>query len=126
MMYRAAFDFGVKRRIDWADDLAAFHGHIQRVREHIAVRKSVEDVRVIADIGAGSLTLDFLIEADSPHTAESNAMDIVSLAIRECGARHLGLYPEALESHLKSRMNAFSGLRTPVWQRRRILISDAA
>ncbi len=49
MMYRAAFDFGVTRRIDWADDLAAFHGHISRVREHIAVRRGVKDVRVIAD-----------------------------------------------------------------------------
>ena len=110
MIYRAAFDFCVKRRIDWNDDLAAFHGHIERVREHIAARKAVEDVRVIADMGAASLTLDFRISADSPSAAESDAMDIVSLAIRECGARHLGLYPMAHESQLRSRMNAFSGV----------------
>ena len=126
MMYRAAFDFGVTRRIDWADDIAAFHGHIERVIEHIAARRMIEDVRAIADISESCLTLDFLIEADSGEVAETNAMEVVSLAIRECGARHMGLYPLALESQLKSRANAFSGLRTPVWQRRRILIAEAA
>ena len=68
----------------------------------------------------------FQATADSGEIAETNAMDVVSLAIRECGARHMGLYPLAFESQLKSRVNAFSGLRTPVWQRRRILIAEAA
>lgn len=126
MMYRAVFEFGVTRRIDWDDDLAGFHGHIDRVREHIEARKMASDVRVVADITASCLTLDFLIQADNDEAAASNALDIVSLAIRECGARHLGLYSLAEESQLKSRVNAFSGLRTPVWQRRRILIAEAA
>ena len=126
MQYRAAFDFGVTRRIDWADDLAAFHGHIDAVREHIDVRKMTRDVRVMADIAGSCLTLDFVIEAANEDEAAAEALDIVSLAIRESGARHLGLYPSAKEAHLKSRVNAFSGLRTPLWKPRRILIAAAA
>ncbi len=126
MLYRAAFEFGVTRRIEWADDLAAFHGHVDRVREHIEARKRTSDVRVMADISAASLTLDFLIEADDNVSAEAEAVEIVSLAIRECGARHMGLFPIGEESQLKSRVNAFSGLRTPLWSPRRILIAAAA
>lgn len=126
MLYRAAFDFAVTRRIAWADDLAAFHGHVDRVREHIEARKATSDVRVIADIAESCLTLDFLIEATDKADAEAEATEIVSLAIRECGARHLGLFPMSEESQLRSRVNAFSGLRTPLWTPRRILIAGAA
>jgi len=125
MRYRAAFDFRVTRRIEWEDDLAGFHGHIERVSEHIAARKIIDEVRVIADIKRGCLTLDFLVEGDTEAEAETEALDIVSLAIRECGARHVGLYPITEERRLKSRANAFSGLRTPKWEPRRILIAAA-
>ena len=125
-LYRAAFDFAVTRRIDWADDLAAFHGHVDRVREHIEARKNTSDVRVMADIRESCLTLDFLIGATDDEVAQTEATDIVSLAIRECGARHMGLFPIGEESQLKSRVNAFSGLRTPLWKPRRILIAAAA
>ncbi|MEA2001956.1 MAG: hypothetical protein U9N84_08750 [Actinomycetota bacterium] len=126
MLFRAAYDFRVTRRIEWSDDLAGFHGHIDRVREHIEARKRTNDVRAIADISESCLTLDFLIEGDDDQTAAAEALDIVSLAIRECGARHDGLYPVAQESQLKSRVNAFSGLRTPMWQPRNIRIAAAA
>lgn len=126
MLYRAAFDFRVTRRIDWLDDLAGFHGHIDRVREHIEARRAISDIRVIADISGATLTLDFLIAADDSEAAAKEAMDIVSLAIRECGARHVGLFPIGKESALKSKVNAFSGLRTPTWEPRRILIAAAA
>lgn len=126
MLYRAAFDFAVTRRIEWADDLAAFHGHVERVREHIAARKNTQDVRLIADIQQSCLTLDFVIAGADDVTAQAEATDIVSLAIRECGARHMGLFPIGEESQLRSRVNAFSGLRTPLWKPRRILIAEAA
>ena len=125
MLYRAAFDFSVTRRIEWEDDLAAFHGHVEQVRQHIAARRITSDVRVIADIGAARLTLDFLVDQPDEAQAESEALDIVSLAIRECGARHVGLYPIAVERRLRSRVNAFSGLRTPKWEPRKILIAAA-
>jgi hypothetical protein len=125
MLYRAAFDFSLTRRIDWDDDLAAFHGHIEQVSQHIAARKITDDVRVIADIRAERLTLDFLVAAKDEAIAESEALDIVSLAIRECGARHVGLYPIIEERRLRSRVNAFSGLRTPRWEPRRIMIAAA-
>ena len=125
MLYRAAFDFSVTRRIDWGDDLAAFHGHVDQVRRHIAARKGTDDVRVIADICEERLTLDFLVEARDGSTAEIEALDIVSLAIRECGARHVGLYPIIEERRLRSRVNAFSGIRTPRWEPRRIMIAAA-
>jgi hypothetical protein len=69
--------------------------------------------------------MDFLVSAADEARAESEALDIVSLAIRECGARHVGLYPIAVERQLRSRVNAFAGLRTPKWEPRRILIAAA-
>jgi hypothetical protein len=48
----------------------------------------------------------------------------VNSALRECGARHLGHY--VIASQRASLVDTFSGLRTPVWQRRRILIAEAA
>ena len=126
MLYRAAFEFRVTRRIDWDDDLAGFHGHVERVRERIEARKATADIRLIADIREAALTLDFLVDADTEEQAGAIALDIVSLAIRESGARHLGLFSIAEESRLKSRVNAFSGLRTPIWQPRRVLVSAAA
>lgn len=126
MLYRAAFEFGVTRRVEWADDLAAFHGHVDRVREHIEARAKTAEVRIMADIGQSCLTLDFLIEAPHEASAQEEALEIVSLAIRECGARHTGLFPFGEESRLRSKLNAFSGLRTPLWSQRRILIAEAA
>ena len=73
-----------------------------------------------------ALTIDFVIDADTEEQARVMALDIVSLAIRECGARHLGLFSSAEESQMKSRLNAFSGLRTPVWQARRVVVATAA
>ena len=67
----------------------------------------------MADIGESSLTLDFVIEGQDENAVEMEALAVVSLAIRECGARHVGLYPIAEERRLRSRVNAFSGLRMP-------------
>lgn len=126
MQFRAAFDFVVKRRIAWMDDLAGFHGHVEQVREHIEGSPVTSEVRVIADIQASCLTLEFLIEAVDEIHAEAVARDLVSMAIRRCGARHEGLFPLAVESRLKSQVNPFSGLRTPMWTPRRVQVASAA
>ena len=81
---------------------------------------------MIADISAACLTLDFLIYADDEATASLDAVEIVSLAIRDSGARHLGLVPVVEEAHLQSSFNALPGLHTPVWRPRRFLIAEAA
>ena len=126
MLYRVAFDFAVTRRIAWGNDLAAFHGHVDRVREHIAGHEAAEDVRLIADIGVSSLTLDFVVEADDEAAAQRQAKQIVGLAIRESGARHLGLLTLGEEAQPGTRVGVFPNLQTPMWTSRQILIAGAA
>ena len=123
-MYRAVFEYRLTRRVDWGGDLAAFHAHVEDVRNRIAATELVDDVRMITDLAASRLTLDFLVDADDVKAAEAGAMYTVSRAIRESGARHLGL--AALAAEASSSGSALTDLHTPIWQRQRIHIASAA
>lgn len=123
-MYRVVFEFRLTRRVDWGGDLASFHAHVEDVRNRIAATELIDDVRVITDIAASRLTLDFLVGADDERTAEAGAMYKVSRAIRESGARNLGL--AALAAEASSSGSALADLHTPIWQRQRIYIASAA
>lgn len=123
-MYRAVFEFRLTRRVDWGGDLAAFHAHVEDVRNRIAATELIDDVRVITDIAATRLTLDFLVDAADAKAAEAGAMYTVSRAIKDSGARHLGM--AAFASDLVSSGSPLSDLHTPIWQRQRLHIASAA
>ena len=123
-MYRAVFEFRLTRRVDWSGDLAAFHEHVDSVSALIAAGDGVDDVRVITDMAASRLTLDFLVDAANPDKAEGTAVYTVSRAIRESGARYLGL--AALAADPTPRRSPLSDLHTPIWQRQRVHIAGAA
>lgn len=123
-MFRAVFEFRLTRRVDWAGDLATFHEHVEMVTRHIGDSNRISDVRTISDIAASRLTLDFLVDAANEKIAEADAMYVVSRAIRESGARCLGLATVA-DDPAPSR-SAPSDLHTPIWQRQRVRIAGAA
>jgi len=123
-MYRAVFEFRLTRRVDWGSDLAAFHAHVDDVRNRIAATELIDDVRVITDIAAARLTLDFLVDAADAKAAEAGAMYTVSRAIKDSGARHLGMATPAADPN--SSGSALSDLHTPIWQRQRLHIASAA
>lgn len=123
-MFRAVFEFRLTRRVDWAGDIATFHEHVDAVRSLIAASKRTDDVRVVADMSASRLTLDFLIDSDTEEAAEQDAMYTVSRAIRASGARYLGL--AAMAQDPASSNSTLSDLHTPIWQRQRLQIAGAA
>ncbi len=123
-MFRAVFEFRLTRRVDWAGDLAAFHEHVDVVRSRIAANRRTDDVRVVADMAASRLTLDFLIDSGSEKRAEQDATYAVSRAIRDSGARYLGLAAMAPEP--TPPRSALSELHTPIWQRQKMQIAGAA
>lgn len=123
-MYRAVFEFRLTRRVDWSGDLAAFHEHVEMVSKRISDSDRIGDVRAITDMAASRLTLDFLVDAANAKTAEADAMYVVSRAIRESGARYLGL--ATIADDPAPNQSALSELHTPIWQRQRVRIAGAA
>lgn len=123
-MYRVAFDFRVTRRVDWASDPAAFHGHVEDVCRHIASHRRVRDVMAITDLAASCLTLEFDVDADDDEMAASDAVGFASDAIDRAGARRLEVHSPAPDRSVESEI--VSDLLTPVWRQRRILIAEAA
>lgn len=123
-MYRAVFEFRLTRRVDWAGDLAAFHEHVERVRRTIGGNAATRDVRVMTDVAASRLTLDFLVAAPDESAAEARAVATVSRAISDSGARYLGL--AIRDGAVAPSRSPLSDLHTPIWQWQRIRIAKAA
>ena len=124
MMYRTSFEFRLTRLTPWTDDGEDFYGHVESVRAKIEAHEFVSDVRAIADSAESLLTFDFLIDAARHQVASAAAIQIVREAIENCAARHFGL--DTARSGLLASAGADSGLQTPVWHRRRMLIDIAA
>ncbi len=122
-MYRAVFEFRLTRRVDWSGDLAAFYEHVETVQKSIAATDLIDDVRVITDMAASRLTLDFLVDAQDKKAAEAGATYVVSRSIAESGARQLGL---ASSQEPGATISARTDLHTPIWQRQRISVASAA
>ncbi len=126
MEFRVAFDFRVTRRISWDQDIEAFHGHVADVVAFLEESSVIREVKVVADLEQVGLYLELSVEAETGEGAEELAKSLIGLAIRESGALHIGLFSIGEESRMKSRLNAWAGLRTPHWTPRRVLTATRA
>ncbi len=126
MEFRVAFDFKVTRRVSWDEDVDAFHGHVADVVAFLEESLVVREVKVVADLEQVSLFLELTVEAETREGAEELARSLIGLAIRESGALHIGLFSIGEESRMKTRLNAWAGLRTPHWLPRRVLTASRA
>ena len=124
MLYRISFEFRLTRLVPWTDDGIDFYAHVEAVRSKIEAREAIQEVRGVTNRAESSLTFDFTIEASRHQLAEEVAVEIVRSAIEGAGARHFGMSP--LGPSLTASAGATSGMQTPVWHRRRILIGAAA
>ncbi len=124
MLYRMSFEFRLTRLAPWTDDGADFYGHVESVRAKIGTHEFVRDVRAITDMAESRLNVDFVIDACRHQIAFDEAMRIVSEAIENAGARHFGL--GAAREGMFRGAGAKTGIDTPVWHRRRVLIDLAA
>jgi hypothetical protein len=126
MEYRVAFDFKVTRRVSWDQDIDAFHGHVNDVVSFLEESSVIREVKVVVDLAQVSLLMELVVEADTRMGAEELAKSLIGLAIRESGALHIGLFSIGEESKMKSRLNAWAGLRTPHWTPRKVLTASTA
>ena len=124
MLYRISFEFRLTRLVPWTDDGIDFYAHVETVRAKIEATETIEEVRAVTNRAESSLTLDFTIEAMRHQLAEERALDLVRVAIESSGARHFGMSPHG--PSLTESAGAHSGMETPVWHRRRILVGVAA
>jgi hypothetical protein len=97
---------------------------VETVRAKIEANEAIEEVRAVTNRSHSSLTLDFTIEALRHQLAEERAVELVRSAIESAGARHFGM--SGLGPSLTASAGARSGMETPVWHRRRILVGVAA
>jgi hypothetical protein len=124
MLYRISFEFRLTRLVPWTDDGVDFYSHVETVRSKIEASEVIAEVRAVTNRAESSLTIDFTIEATQHQLAEERALGIVRSAIESGGARHFGMSP--LGPSLTASAGAHSGMETPVWHRRRILVGVAA
>lgn len=124
MQYRVSFEFRLARHACWPGDGSGFYTHVEDVRQKIAVHESVSGVRVITDFAESSLTIEFLLGASGHQQVVEDALRVVREAIESCDARHFGM--KSVRSGSLVGSGARSGLETPIWHKRRVLIDHAA
>ena len=121
--YRLECQFDVTRRIDWSDgDLG---DHIDTVFDRLHQSDVVRAVEAEADLDTGRTTVSMTVSTfdDDPlHLA----CVVLGIAIRSCGAEHVGLLSLGEEGVLRPQRNQWSGLRTPSWNVRQTDFDDAA
>ena len=124
MLFGVAFEFRLTRLTPWSTDGAEFYNHVDLVRSKIAANELVDDARVITNRSASLLTVEVVVEARGPRVAADDALGLVAKAIETCDARHFGLLGNDRGSLASA--GADSGLVTPIWHKRRILVDVAA
>ena len=113
-------EFKVGRRIGWEFNPGAFRGHLDSVCDELEAREDTIEFRIGCDLVTERVELDMVVLAKSPQDALERARSDLGAAIRQAGAKHEGLLEWADEARVRPHANAWSGLRTPQWTRRRL------
>jgi hypothetical protein len=124
MHYRVSFEFRLARHACWSADGSAFYNHVEDVRQKVEAHESVTGVRVITDFAESSLTVDFRFDGPGHQHVVEEALRVMRQAIESCDARHFGM--TTVGSGLLVGAGARSGLDTPIWHKRRVLVDVAA
>jgi len=121
--YRLECQFDVMRRIDWSD--GELGDHIDAVFDRLHQSEIVRAVEAEADLDTGRATVSMTVSTfdDDPLHLACVALGI---AIRSCGAEHVGLLPLGEEGVLRPQKNQWSGLRLPSWRVRQRDLKDIA
>ncbi len=121
--YRLECEFDVTRRIGWSDgDLGE---HIDSVFDRLHQSDVVRAVDAQADLDTGRANISLIVSTfdDDPlHLA----CVVLGIAIRSCGAGHVGLLSVGEEAVLRPQRNQWSGLRTPSWRVRQTDFDDTS
>lgn len=115
--YDVECEFDIIRRIGWSDeDLAV---HIDDIFDRLQQADAVEGMSVEADLDTGRSNVSVKISTfdDEPSRVACAALGV---AIRSCGAAHVGLLPLGDEATLRPAQSQWSALRIPTWHIRNI------
>ena len=118
--FHVIMEFEVGRRIGWEFDPGAFRGHLDSVCDELEAREDTIEFRIGCDLVTERVELDMVVLATSPQDALERARGDLGAAIRQAGAKHEGLLEWTDEAKVRPHANAWSGLRTPQWTRRRL------
>jgi len=118
--FHVIMEFEVGRRIGWEFDPGAFRGHLDSVCDELEAREDTIEFRIGCDLITERVELDMVVLAKSPQDALERARSDLGAAIRQAGAKHEGLLEWTDEAKVRPHANAWSGLRTPQWTRRRV------
>jgi len=118
--YHVLMEFEVGRRIGWEFDPGALREHLDSVCDELEAREDTIEFRVGCDLITERVELDMVVLGKSPHDALERARRDLGAAIRQAGAKHEGLLEWTDEAKVRPHNNAWSGLRTPQWVRRRV------
>ncbi|NND04416.1 MAG: hypothetical protein HKN91_16695 [Acidimicrobiia bacterium] len=113
-------EFEVGRRIGWEFEPGALRGHLDSVCDELEAREDTIEFRVGCDLITERVELDMVVLGKSPQDALARARSDLGAAIRQAGAKHEGLLEWTDEAKVRPHANAWSGLRTPQWTRRKV------
>lgn len=121
--YRLECEFDVTRRIGWSDE--DLGDHIDSVFDRLHQSDVVRAVEAQAELDTGRAKVSITVSTfdDDPlHLA----CIVLGVAIRSCGAEHVGLLSVGEEGVLRPQRNQWSGLRTPSWRVRQTDFDDTS
>jgi hypothetical protein len=117
-LYELECEFDVVRRIGWSDeDLAE---HIDDIFERLHQANDVQSMSAEANLDTGYSRLSVEVSVEDGDEARRIACSTLAVAIRSCGAAHIGLLPLGKEATLQPARSRWSGLRCPTWHIRNI------
>jgi len=118
--FHVIMEFEVGRRIGWEFDPGALKEHLDSVCDELEAREDTIEFRVGCDLITERVELEMVVLGKSPQDALQRARKDLGAAIRQAGAKHEGLLEWIDEAKVRPHANAWSGLRTPQWTRRRV------
>lgn len=118
--FHVIMEFEVGRRIGWEFDPGALKEHLDSVCDELEAREDTIEFRVGCDLITERVELEMVVLGKSPQDALQRARKDLGAAIRQAGAKHEGLLEWTDEAKVRPHANAWSGLRTPQWTRRRV------
>jgi len=118
--FHVIMEFEVARRIGWEFDPGALREHLDSVCDELEAREDTIEFRIGCDLVTERVELEMVVLGKNPHDALERARKDLGAAIRQAGAKHEGLLEWTDEAKVRPHANAWSGLRTPQWTRRRV------
>ncbi len=123
-MFRVSVEFTVTRRIAWENDLSALREHLDRVQAEIDKSSVLHNAAIRGDLLTAKLRLEADVDGLEEQDAEMTAREAFAAALRQAGARHIGLLPLARECEVKPKTNAWAGLKIPQWYQKGVELAQ--